>query len=233
MDGDTGSVTDTTDLADTPDMLILRSIPCRAVVLPSAGGFRPRPGAAPAGLTREDAESTSGPGAHDLLSALVFDLTELPLAAGVLYAGIEFAGLSEAVVNEYGEWSVRLIDLACDATVDDATWRSLAAAPSEEVGGGWRLRTGPLRSMRRSQGPRTRSAPRLCTLELGRAVLAEIARRVGCGSVVFRVDGPAGRGRIFVWPTEGPFAPRLRLGYVTRAGKGAVSDDPLARSEER
>jgi hypothetical protein len=223
-------------LPDRSDILILTPVPCGAVTL------RDRDGP----LERDPVLLRSEEIGVGFLSAISFDLSALPMGSVVRFAGLELAGIDQAAIEDYGHWSVRFVDLDPETPLREATWRRILEAPAAAPCGTWRVAHGSWRDRdRASAAAWTRSdaaAPRpellraqrpaRRTLVLEQPVLDEIALRLGSGSVTFRIDGPKRRARAFAWPAEGPFAPRLRLGYLAMPGTDARTVKRLVRWQD-
>ncbi|MFN2251651.1 MAG: hypothetical protein ACK2UL_07015, partial [Anaerolineae bacterium] len=158
---------------------------------------------------------------RQFVTALTFDLSNLPLGAEVLYGALELTGLDDEFLADYGRWYVRMVDLPAGVGISALTYDDVVGAPASESGGVWRMRAGELQ------------ARGVETLRFGRQVLDELALHIGQGAVTFRIDGPDGRTNMFSWPAEGPDAPRLRIGYIAMPDSAEADEEPLVIWDDR
>jgi len=187
--------------AGVGDVIVLTPVPCEMV---SVNDTEQQGVCCPPTL-----RSGSSAG-REFLTALSFDLTDLPMGVEVLYAGLELTGLDAEFLAERDDWYIQLIDLPPAGTLGDLTFSQILAAPAADPGAVWRLRSEQL-----APGGRN-------TLQFGQQALDALALRLGQGKVTFRIEGPGGRANLFAWQSCGEDAPRLRVGYLVMPGTAEV-----------
>lgn len=158
---------------------------------------------------------------RQFLSALTFDLSDLPLGSEVLYGALELTGLDDEFLADYGRWYIRMVDMPEGVTLGDMSFADIAESPPVDTDAVWRLHADALES----RG--------IETLRFEGVVLDELALRLGNGTVTFRIDGPTGRTNMFSWPADGPDAPRLRIGYVAMPDDVEADPEPLVIWDDR
>lgn len=188
------------------DVIVLTPVPCAAVSRSDHG----RQNACPEPLLRSG--SVDG---REFVAAMAFDLSRLPPAVEVLYAGLELTGLDAAFLEQAGQWHVRMIDVPSGDAVADMSFSRLVAAPDARPGASWRLRAAEL-------APGGRNA-----LEFDDLARDALAVRLGRGSAVFRIEGPTEESSLFGWAANGDDAPRLRIGYVAMPDARVDPGQPL------
>lgn len=152
---------------------------------------------------------------REFMAAVTFDLSPLPAGAEVLYAGLELTGLEGDFLAEQGSWFVRMIKIPANRSLAELSFARLLAAPNALPNLVWRLRSDQL-----SPGGRN-------TLQFEGEALVVLSKRLGNGTVTFRMDGPSDGTQVFRWAARGEDAPRLRIAYVLTDHAAEVTEVPL------
>lgn len=199
------------DSAPTPEsagnVVLLAPVPCGVLAVRVARA-RPDPAgddAVPAPELAVCDPPTLPSGAADgqvFVALLTFDLRALPASSELLYAGLELAGLDDALLGEVGGWTVRAVELPADTALEALSFSRIMAVPAARPAIGWQLGRAEL-----APGGRN-------TLRIGADGLDHLAGQLGQGVATFRIEGPLDGTNLFKWEGQGPRAPRLRLAYM-------------------